>query len=109
MGQISWVYLLLAAVAEAMYGIGLYHSRGFTVLWPSVLAVIAGLLTTWWLAMAMKGLPIGLSFVVWSGLAALGTALYGIIALHESRDLIRISMMGLILVGVVGLKFTSSH
>jgi len=109
MGQVSWMYLLLAAVAEALYGIGLYHSRGFTTLWPSVLAIVAGLLTTWWLALAMKGLPIGVAFVVWSGLAAIGTALYGMMALKESHDLVRVSMMGLILLGVVGLKFTSSH
>lgn len=104
----SWVYLLLAAVAEALYGIGLYHSRGFTQLWPSVLGITAGIATTWLLAMAMKGMSIGLAFVVWSGLAAVGTAAYGIIALGEAKDLIRLGMMGLILTGVIGLKLTST-
>lgn len=105
----SWIYLLLAAVAEALYGIGLYHSRGFTALWPSVLGIVAGIATTWLLALAMKGLSIGVAFVIWSGLAAIGTAAYGIIALGESRDLLRLGMMGLILAGIVGLKLTSSN
>ena len=104
----SWVYLLLAAVAEALYGIGLFHSRGFTVLWPSVLGIVAGIATTWLLALAMKGMSIGVAFVVWSGLAAIGTATYGIIMLGEARDAARLGMMGLILAGVVGLKMTST-
>jgi quaternary ammonium compound-resistance protein SugE len=104
----SWLYLLLAAVAEALYGIGLYHSRGFTKLWPSTLGIVAGIATTWLLALAMKGMSIGVAFVVWSGLAAIGTAIYGIAALGESRDLARLAMMGLILAGVVGLKLTST-
>jgi quaternary ammonium compound-resistance protein SugE len=103
----SWVYLLSAAIAEALYGIGLYHSRGFTVLWPSVLGIVAGIATTWLLALAMKGMSIGLAFVVWSGLAAVGTAAYGIAALGEPRDLVRLGMMALILIGVIGLKLTS--
>ena len=105
----NWLYLLLAAVAETLYGIGLFHSRGFTVLWPSVLGIVAGIATTWLLALAMKGLPIGLAIIVWSGLAAVGTALYGIAALGEARDFSRLSMMALILAGVIGLKLTSSH
>ena len=103
----SWVYLLLAAAAEALYGIGLYHSRGFTALWPSVLGIVAGIATTWLLAVAMQGLSIGVAFVVWSGLAAVATAIYGIVSLGEARSLTRIGMMALIVAGVVGLKLTS--
>ncbi len=103
----SWLYLLSAAVAEALYGIGLYHSRGFTQLWPSVLGIVAGVATTWLLALAMKGMSIGVAFVVWSGLAAIGTAAYGILALGEARSALRLGMMSLILIGVVGLKLTS--
>jgi len=103
----SWVYLLSAAIAEALYGIGLYHSRGFTALWPSVLGITAGIGTTWLLALAMKGMSIGVAFVVWSGLAAIGTAAYGILVLGEARSALRLGMMALILAGVVGLKLTS--
>ena len=59
--------------------------------------------------MSMKTLPIGISFVVWSGLAAIGTAVYGIVALGEARDAMRVSMMLLILTGIVGLKFTTTQ
>jgi quaternary ammonium compound-resistance protein SugE len=104
-----WIHLLIAAIAEALYGICLFHSRGFTLLWPSVGAVAAGVLTTFFLGLSMKTLPVGLAFVVWSGLAALGTVLYGIAMLGESRDPLRLFLMGMILIGIVGLKYTSTH
>ncbi len=105
----AWLHLALAAIAEAVYGISLYHSRGFSVPLPSAISVIAGIATTVLLGMSMKSLPIGLAFVIWSGLAALGTAGYGMIALGESRDFLRLGLMALILGGIAGLKFTSSH
>jgi quaternary ammonium compound-resistance protein SugE len=106
---LPWIYLVLAAAAEALFGIGLYHSRGLTVFWPSVIAVLGGTATAILLGIAMKELPIGVSFVVWSGLAAIATAVYGIVALGESRDIARIGFMVLIIGGIAGLKFTSSH
>jgi len=104
----NWIILLLAAFAETLYGIAVYHSRGFTLLWPTVGAVAAGVATTILLGISMKTLPIGISFVVWSGLAAIGTAVYGIIALGEARDAMRVSMMLLILTGIIGLKLTTN-
>lgn len=104
---LSWIYLIAAALFEVGYGVGLYYSKGFSVLWASLFAIASGVATTILLAIAMKGLPVGLAFVVWSGLAALGTAIYGIVVFGESRDMVRISMMTLILVGVIGLKMTS--
>lgn len=106
---ISWTYLLLAAAVDALYGIGLYHSRGFSVFWPSVLSVVSAVLTTWLLSLSMKGLPIGVAFVVWSGLASVGIAVYGIAVLGESRDLLRLGFIALIIGGVAGLKLTSAH
>ena len=107
--NLSWIFLLLAAVAEVLYGIGVYHSRGFTQLWPSLLALIAGVVTTLLLGLAMKHLPIGISIAVWSGLACVGTAAYGIVCLGEARDLVRLGLMTLIVAGTVGLKLISSH
>ncbi len=106
---LAWTYLLLAAVAEAAFGIGMYYSRGFTQFWPSVGGVIAGITTAVLLSLAMKGLPLGLSFAVWSGLAAIGTVIYGIVFLDESRSAIQLGFIALILVGVVGLKLTSTN
>ncbi|MEI8340823.1 MAG: multidrug efflux SMR transporter [Verrucomicrobiota bacterium] len=105
----AWIYLIVSAVCEVFFGIGVYHSRGFTLPWPSALAVGAGIITTLFLSLGMKHLPIGLSFVVWSGLAAVGTAAYGILFLGESRDLVRLGLMALIVAGSFGLKLTSSH
>ena len=107
--SIHWIYLLLAAFAEALYGICVFHSRGWTLLWPSVGAVAAGIVTTVFLGLSMKGLPVGLAFVVWSGLAAIGAVLYGITALGEARDPMRLALIGMILAGIVGLKMTSAN
>jgi len=105
---LAWIYLLIGAMAEVLYGVGLYHSKGFTLPGPSLLALLGGILTTLFLGLAMKQLPIGIAFVVWSGLAAVGTAGYGILCLGEARDLIRLGLMGMIVLGVAGLKLTSS-
>lgn len=106
---ISWTYLLLAAVAEAAFGIGMFYSRGFTQLWPSVGGVIAGIATSILLSFAMKDLPLGVAFAVWSGLAAIGTVIYGIVFLDESRSVLQLGLIALILAGVVGLKLTSTN
>ena len=102
----AWVYLLGSAFCEVFFGIGVYHSRGFTQIWPSVLAVVAGIVTTVLLSFGMKELPIGLAIVVWSGLAAVGTAAYGMVCLNESHDLVRLGLMSLIVVASIGLKLT---
>lgn len=105
--MLSWFYLLLAAIAETIFSIQSYHSRGFTVLWPSVYASVAGIGAAVFLALAMKQLPIGLAVVIWSGSSTVAAAIYGIVVLHEARDLPRLSFMLLILVGMTGLKLTS--
>ena len=106
--NLAWMYLLIGALAEVVYGVGLYHSKGFTLPGPSVLSLFGGIMTTVFLGLAMKQLPIGISFVVWSGLAAVGTAGYGILYLGEARDLMRLALMAMIVFGIAGLKMTSS-
>ena len=106
--MIAWIYLLLAAVAEAAYGIAVHHSRGFTLVGPTIWAVVAGIATTILLGLSMKTLPLGMAFVIWAGLAAVGTVIYGIAAFGEPRDFMRLGFIALILAGVVGLKVTSS-
>lgn len=101
--------MILAGLADAVYGIGLYYSNGFTRLWPSLLSVAGGLLTTWLLSLSMKTLPLGISFAVWCGLAAVTSVIYGMIVLGESRDLLRLSLIALIIGAVIGLKLTSTH
>jgi quaternary ammonium compound-resistance protein SugE len=106
--MLSWIYLILATVTETVFGIGLYHSRGFSVFWPSVVAVVCGILTSVFLGLAMKSLPIGLAIGIWGGAATLATAIYGIIAMGESMSPARLLSIAFIVGGIFGLKFTSS-
>lgn len=99
-----WYCLLFSAAIDVIYGVSIYHSKGFTLIKPSALAVCAAVATSYFLALAMKGIPAGVSFMVWSGLASLGVAIYGVFALGEAANLPRLAMMALILVGVGGLK-----
>lgn len=104
-----WALLILAAIAEALFGIATFYARGFTQLWPSVGAVIAGTSTAILLGFAMKGLPLGVAFAVWSGLAAVGTVVFGIIYLGESRSPLQLGLIAMILIGVAGLKLISPN
>ena len=104
---VAWIYLIFAAATEALFGITLFHSRGFTVFWPALRSIVTGTATAILLGISMKHLPIGISFAVWSGLASVATAAYGIVALNEPRDLMRLALMGLIIAGVAGLKLTA--
>jgi quaternary ammonium compound-resistance protein SugE len=87
-----WFLLILSAVAEALFGIATFYSRGYTQLWPSIGAVAAGASTA-----------------VWSGLAAVGTVVFGIIYLGESRSMLQLGLIATILAGVVGLKLISPN
>ncbi|MCX8495434.1 MAG: SMR family transporter [Akkermansiaceae bacterium] len=99
-----WYFLIVSALIDTVYGIAIYHSKGFTQVRPAALAVLSAILTSYFLALAMRAIPAGVSFMVWSGVASLGVALYGIIILQESVSIARLSMMLLIIIGVGGLK-----
>ena len=99
-----WVMLLVAAGLEIVWAIGLKYTEGFTRLWPSVGTVLAMAASMYLLARAAEGLPIGTAYAVWTGIGAVGTALAGMFWLNESRDGVRVVCIGLIILGVVGLK-----
>lgn len=103
-----WLLLILSAVAEALFGIATFYSRGYTQLWPSIGAAAAGASTAVLLAFAMKGLPLGVAFAV-EQLAAAGTVVFGIIYLGESRSPLQLGLIATILAGVVGLKLISPN
>ena len=106
----AWVYLLIASAFEVEWAITMKYSEGFTRLWPSV-ACIAGLvLSIVFLAMAVRTLPMGTAYAVWTGIGAATTAILGMILFNEPRDVARLVCLGLIVTGVVGLKLVSpSH
>jgi quaternary ammonium compound-resistance protein SugE len=102
---------VIAGLLEIGWAIGLKHTAGFSRLWPSVWTITAMVASFALLAYALKTIPVGTGYAVWTGIGAAGTALIGMIFLGESREVLRILCIVLIVAGVVGLKFasTASH
>jgi quaternary ammonium compound-resistance protein SugE len=104
----AWLYLFLAGLLEIGWALGLKYTEGFTKLTPSILTVAAMIGSFALLGQALRVLPIGTAYAIWTGIGAVGTAILGIVLFGESRDLARILCILLIVVGIVGLKFTTS-
>ncbi|MBW7888236.1 MAG: quaternary ammonium compound efflux SMR transporter SugE [Bacteroidetes bacterium] len=105
----AWVYLFIASVCEIGWAIGLKYSEGFTKLVPSIFTTIGMIATYYFLALALKTIPVGTGYAIWTGIGAVGTAILGMILFNESKDLFRIISIGLIVAGIIGLKFFSSE
>ena len=105
--NVAWIYLILAGICEIGWAYGLKYSEGFSKLGVSVITVIVMILSFVLLAQAMKHLPLGTAYGIWTGIGAAGTAILGMVFLNEPRDLIRIVCILLIIAGVVGLKVFS--
>jgi len=104
---VAWVYLIVAGFFEIGFALGLKYSEGFSRLWPTVGMAVAGGISFYLLSIAMRSLPVGTAYAVWTGIGAAGTMILGILFLKESSDLIRLLSITLIIVGVVGLRFSS--
>lgn len=104
----AWIYLIIAGLFECGWAIGLKYTDGFTRLMPSILTVAAMAISFWLLSTAMKTIPVGTAYAVWTGIGAVGVAIMGMILFGESRDIIRIISLVLIVSGIVGLKIGSS-
>ena len=100
-----WTLLFVAAFFEIVWAAGLKFTEGFTRLWPSVGVGSAMVASMALLAIAARGLPIGTAYAVWTGIGAAGTAIAGIFLFGESASPVRLACVGLIVAGVVGLKF----
>lgn len=103
----AWVLLVLAGLFEVGWAIGLKYSDGFTKLWPSLGTVAAMAFSFVLLSEAMKSLPVGTAYAVWVGVGAVGTALLGIALFDEPANAGRLVSLGLIVLGIVGLKLAS--
>jgi quaternary ammonium compound-resistance protein SugE len=103
----SWIYLFIAGLFEIGWAVGLKYTEGFTKLWPSVVTIIGMILSFYFLATAVKSIPIGTAYAIWTGIGAVGTAILGIILFGESKEIIRIFFIILIVIGIVGLKIFS--
>ncbi|MBP6865757.1 MAG: quaternary ammonium compound efflux SMR transporter SugE [Candidatus Didemnitutus sp.] len=103
-----WIWLIVAGLLEIAWAVGLKFTHGFTKLWPSVATVLLMLASFWCLAQAVKALPLGTSYAIWTGIGAVGTAIAGIVLFKEPATAARLVCMMLIVAGIVGLKFTAT-
>jgi quaternary ammonium compound-resistance protein SugE len=103
----AWLYLFLAGLFEVGWAIGLKYTEGFSRLVPSLLTVAAMAISLALLGLALKSLPVGTAYAVWTGIGAVGTAILGIILFSEPATVSRLACIGLIVCGIAGLKFAS--
>lgn len=103
----AWVYLTIAGLFECAWAIGLKYTHGFTRLWPTVATVAAMIVSFWLLALAMRSIPVGTAYAVWTGIGAVGVGVLGMLLFGESREVLRILCLLAIVAGVVGLRLLS--
>jgi quaternary ammonium compound-resistance protein SugE len=105
----AWIILFIAGLFETAWAIGMKYSNGFTKVYPTVFTFIAMGLSVFLLSISIKTLPVGTAYAVWTGIGAVGTAIFGILLFGESKEFIRLFFIFIIIVGIVGLKiFTKS-
>lgn len=103
----AWLYLLIAGLMEVAWAIGLKYTDGFTRLWPTVATVTAMIVSLAFLGLALKTLPVGTAYAVWTGIGAVGVAVLGIVLFGESAAAARLACIALIVAGIVGLKLVT--
>ncbi len=103
----AWVYLTIAGLFEIGWAIGLKYTKGFTRLWPSLWTIASMIISVALLGLALKTLPVGTGYAVWTGIGAVGTAMLGIYLFNEPATVLRLASIALILAGIVGLKLVT--
>jgi len=103
----AWLYLLIAGLFEVAWAIGLKYTDGFTRLIPSIWTVVSMAVSFLFLSLALKTLPVGTAYAVWTGIGAVGTAALGIYLFGEPATAARLASMGLIVAGIIGLKLVT--
>jgi len=103
----AWIILFFAGLSEVGWAVGLKYTEGFTRLIPSVLTITSMLVSIGLLGLALKTLPLGTAYAVWTGIGTVGTAVLGIYLFGESTAALRLACIGLIVAGIVGLKLVS--
>ena len=105
----AWIYLVIAGLFECGWAIGLKYTEGFSRMIPSILTVAAMTISFWLLSTAMKTIPVGTAYAVWTGIGAVGVAVMGMILFGESRDVFRIISLLMIVSGIIGLKLGAGN
>jgi quaternary ammonium compound-resistance protein SugE len=100
----SWFYLFVAGLLEVAWAVGLKYTEGFTRLWPSVFTLVAMAASVGMLGLALRHLPLGTGYAIWTGIGTIGTAIFGMVMLGEPAGALRLGSIGLIAAGIIGLK-----
>ncbi|HTE14466.1 MAG TPA: quaternary ammonium compound efflux SMR transporter SugE [Burkholderiales bacterium] len=103
----SWTYLIIAGVLEVVWAIGLKYTEGFSKLTPSIITIAAMIVSVVFLSLALKSIPVGTGYAVWTGIGAVGTAILGIVLFAEPATVARMICIALIVAGIIGLKIYS--
>jgi len=104
----AWVILFIAGLLEITWAIGLKYTDGFSKLWPTVGTVAAMAASISLLGLALKDLPVGTAYAIWTGIGAAGTVVMGIILFGEAATVARLACVALIVAGIIGLKLTTT-
>jgi quaternary ammonium compound-resistance protein SugE len=103
----AWFCLVLAGLLEIVWAVGLKYTEGFTRVLPSTITVAAMIASVYFLALAVRSIPIGTGYAVWTGIGAVGVAILGMVLFDEPRTLLRIGSILLIVAGIAGLKLVT--
>lgn len=104
----AWLYLLIAGLLEIVWAIGLKYTEGFTRILPTSITVVAMIFSVIFLGLALKTLPIGTAYAIWTGIGIVGTTVLGMVLFNEPADVLRIVCILLIITGIAGLKFLTN-
>jgi len=104
----AWILLVFAGFLEVAWAVGLKYTQGFSRLVPSVFTIVSMVGSVWLLALAVRTLPLGTAYAIWTGIGAVGAFVLGIVLFGESASAARIASVTLILAGLVGLKLTAA-
>lgn len=105
----KWLLLVIAGLLEMCWAVGLKYSQGFTKLMPSVFTIVGMIASFYFLSLALRSLPLGTAYAIWTGIGTVGTVILGIILFKEPVDPIRLIFIGVIIIGIIGLKIVSAH
>jgi quaternary ammonium compound-resistance protein SugE len=103
----QWIFLLLAGIAEVTWAVAMKYADGFTRLIPSIITIVGYIVSAVFLSLALRKLPLGTAYAMWTGFGIVGTSLFGVILFHESLTVPHIICIAMIAVGIAGLKLLS--
>lgn len=106
---VAWLLLFSAGFVEIIFALSLKYNEGFTKLWPSILTMVSGAGSFYLLMLAIKTLPLGTAYAVWTGMGAVGVAILGIVLFKEPAEWYRLLSIALVITGIIGLKLTDPN